>query len=133
MKVDGAGMNPNTIVPNSGTNLERPVVEKSVSESKDNVVVTIHGKSISQLTNSERKDMPVSDKMIIEAIERANRAILGANKEFHFSIHEATKQIQIKVLDKDTKEIIREIPSEKVLDMIAKMWEMAGIMVDEKR
>jgi flagellar protein FlaG len=133
MKVDAGAINSNTLQSTVSSNTPKAESERSITESRDNVVMTIHGKSISQLTDTERKDMTMSDKMIIEAIERANRAILGANKEFHFSIHEATKQIQIKVLDKETKEIIREIPSEKVLDMVAKMWEMAGIMVDERR
>ena len=34
---------------------------------------------------------------------------------------------------KKTKEVIKEFPPEKTLDMIAKVWEMAGLMVDEKR
>jgi flagellar protein FlaG len=29
-------------------------------------------------------------------------------------------------------EVIREIPPEKILDMVAKMMELAGILVDEK-
>ncbi|MDD2574742.1 MAG: flagellar protein FlaG, partial [Firmicutes bacterium] len=29
-------------------------------------------------------------------------------------------------------EIIREIPPEKILDMVAKIWELAGLMVDRK-
>ena len=35
--------------------------------------------------------------------------------------------------DVDTDEVIREIPPEKSLDMLQKMWEMAGILVDERR
>lgn len=80
---------------------------------------------------TEREE--ISDKMVIDAIEKANQAIKSVYREFQFSIHEATKQISIKVLDTETKEVIREIPPEKVLDMVAKMWEMAGIMVDERR
>ena len=49
------------------------------------------------------------------------------------SYHEATKRISVKIVDNDTKEIIREIPPEKTLDMISKMWELAGLVVDEKR
>ena len=41
--------------------------------------------------------------------------------------------IMLLSLDKETKEVIKEYPPEKTLDMIAKVWEMAGIMVDEKR
>ena len=36
-------------------------------------------------------------------------------------------------MDKDTKEIKKEYPAEQTLDMIQKVWEMAGLMVDEKR
>jgi flagellar protein FlaG len=39
----------------------------------------------------------------------------------------------IKIIDKDTKEVIKELPPEETLDMIAKVWELAGIFVDEKR
>jgi flagellar protein FlaG len=39
----------------------------------------------------------------------------------------------VKVINSDTNEIIREIPPEKTLDLVAKMWEMAGIIVDERR
>ena len=30
------------------------------------------------------------------------------------------------------EEVLKELPPEKILDMIAKAWELAGIMVDEK-
>lgn len=85
------------------------------------------------LTEAEKKDLPISEKVVIEAIERATRAILGGNRKFEFSIHEKTKQIMIKVINSDTNEIVREIPPEKILDMVATMWEMAGLIVDERR
>ena len=81
----------------------------------------------------DKKNLPVSEKFIIDTIERANKAIDGARTEFKFSIHKQTHEIMIKVLDKDSGKVIREIPPEKTLDMVAKMWEMAGIIVDEKR
>ena len=47
-------------------------------------------------------------------------------------MHEATNRVTIQIVDKNTKEVIKEIPPEKTLDMIAKVWELAGILVDEK-
>jgi flagellar protein FlaG len=35
--------------------------------------------------------------------------------------------------DKERKEVIKEIPPEETLEMVEKMWELAGILVDEKR
>ena len=65
--------------------------------------------------------------------EKANKKILDKSKEFEFSVHEQTKQIMVKVIDSQTHKVIKEFPPEKILDMVAKMCEEAGIFVDEKR
>ena len=56
-----------------------------------------------------------------------------SNSEAIFGIHDETNRVTIKIVDKESKEVIKEFPPEKTLDMIAKVWEMAGILVDEKR
>jgi flagellar protein FlaG len=89
--------------------------------------------SFQSLINRSPMELTFDEKQWINLIERANKALSGGNRSFEFSIHEGTKQIMVKVIDNDTKEIIREIPNEKILDMISKMWEMTGIFVDERR
>ena len=68
---------------------------------------------------------------IKKAVEQLNKSM--PHSEAIFGIHEETNRVTIKIVDKDTKEVIKELPPEKTLDMIAKVWEMAGIMVDERR
>lgn len=70
---------------------------------------------------------------VIKAIERANKHIRTYDRRLEFSIHDITKQIMVKVIDTENDAVIREIPSEKILDMVAHLWEVAGILVDEKR
>lgn len=72
-----------------------------------------------------------SDSSLKNAVEQINRK--SANMEAIFGYHEGTNRVTIKIVDKDTKEVKREYPAEKTLDMIQKVWEMAGLMVDEKR
>lgn len=55
------------------------------------------------------------------------------NSEAIYGIHEKTNRVTIKIVDRTTKEVIKEFPPEQTLDMIAKVWEIAGILVDEKR
>lgn len=81
-------------------------------------------------TNENGTKQP-SNEQIKKAVEALNKKI--GNSEAVFGIHEATNRVMIKIIDKDTKEVIKELPPEKTLDMIAKVWEMAGILVDEKR
>lgn len=66
-----------------------------------------------------------------KAIAEMNRKI-NSKEEAIFGVHEDTNRIMIKIVDKDTKEVVKEFPPEKTLDMIAKVWEIAGILVDEK-
>ena len=68
---------------------------------------------------------------IKKAVEQLNKNL--SHSSAIFGIHEATNRLTIKIVDKDTKEVIKELPPEKTLDMIAKVWEIAGILVDEKR
>lgn len=86
-----------------------------------------------ELSQKNRYELSMDEAAWISMIERANKAITGATCSFEYSIHEVTKEIMVKVINKDTQEVIREIPPEKILDMVAKMWEMAGIIVDERR
>ncbi len=88
---------------------------------------------MSQLTEFEKRELPVSEKVVLEAIERANKAISIANRRLEYSIHDKTKEIVVKVINTETEEVIREVPPEKMLDMVACIWEMIGIIVDERR
>lgn len=80
-----------------------------------------------QITAPEK----ASDSSLKNAVEQINRN--SANTEAVFGYHEGTHRVTIKIVDKDTKEVKKEYPPEKTLDMIQKVWEMAGLMVDEKR
>lgn len=104
-------------------NAKQPVITESsdnVREASDN-----DGKIVI------REEGQASNEQIRQSVEKINKNM--SNSEAIFGVHEATNRVMIKIVDKDTKEVIKEFPPEKTLDMIAKVWEMAGIMVDEKR
>ncbi len=77
------------------------------------------------------RDQQATNEQIRKAVEKLNKNM--ANSEAVFGIHEDTNRVTIKIIDKGTKEVLKELPPEKTLDMIAKVWEMAGILIDEKR
>lgn len=72
-------------------------------------------------------------EQIKKAVKDINKSVVGTQSEAIFGIHEKTNRVTIKIVDKKTKEVLKEFPPEKTLDMIARVWENAGIMVDEKR
>ena len=52
--------------------------------------------------------------------------------ELRFSVHEETERIRVTVFDKETGEMIREVPQQDVLDLMVKIDEMMGILFNEK-
>ncbi len=74
----------------------------------------------------------ITEEEAIRLIEKANKDFIVYDRRFEFSIHETTKQIMVKIIDVSTDEVIRELPPEKILDIVAAIWEVAGIIVDRK-
>ena len=83
-------------------------------------------------SNAQNERM-ASEQQIKSAIAQANSKMRSHRTRCEFSYHEETKRVSIKVVDKETQEVIREIPPEETLEMVQKMWELAGILVDERR
>lgn len=131
-RTDAPGL---TLINTQETNLTKeatrsPETIKSNRNTNDNYYAK---KNPSMISDYERRELPISEKVVIEAIEKANKAISGGMRKFEFSIHERTKEIMVKVIDSETDKVIREIPPEKILDLVATIWEMVGILVDERR
>lgn len=108
---------------------EVPQVDATTASVRNVAETAEEGSSSAQQQNEE---------MIEKNNEKVKKAVSELNKNMtnsiaQFGIHEGTNRITIKIVDKDTKEVIKELPPEKTLDMIAKAWELAGIMVDERR
>lgn len=74
----------------------------------------------------------VAQSTIDSTMSEINSKIKISNTQLKYSIDDETQRISIKVIDQDTDKVIREIPPEETLEAIKKIWEIAGIIVDEK-
>lgn len=51
---------------------------------------------------------------------------------FEFDIHDETKRVMVRIVDRFTEEVITEIPPEKFLDLIGSLWKQAGLIIDKR-
>lgn len=109
---------------------EGTVLNNSVVIDKTTPIVSQITENGDQNSNQQNNKQPQNEQ-IRKAVEELNKKM--NNSEAVYGIHEETNRITIKIVDKETKETIKEFPPEQTLDMIAKAWELAGILVDEKR
>lgn len=74
---------------------------------------------------------PSEDK-VVKSIEKVNKLLKHVEVGIQYEKHEATNRMIIRLVDKSNDEVIKEIPSEEILDMAAAMYEQAGLFIDEK-
>src|SRR5688500_10661498 len=72
------------------------------------------------------------EEQLQNAVDQANSALEGVDRNFQYEVHKATKQVIISVIDNETQEVIGEFPARKLLDAVAKLWDLAGLFIDEK-
>ncbi|MFO7311282.1 MAG: flagellar protein FlaG, partial [Bacillota bacterium] len=55
----------------------------------------------------------------------------AVDKRLKFLVHEETERIYVQVIDKETGEVIKEIPPEKILNLVAQLQKLIGLLIDE--
>lgn len=101
----------------------KKVSEQKVEQDIENIVALMNG-------NEEKEP---AQSTIDSAISNVNTKMSMSKTRCAYAYDKDTKRITIKVYDDETDELIREVPPEKSLEALKKIWELAGIFVDEKR
>ena len=74
----------------------------------------------------------LNEEIFDKSVEQANKTLEIYHRKIERAVHEVTHTVMYTIKDTETNEVISEFPPKKIQDMIAKMWELAGLFVDEK-
>ncbi|MBS5931607.1 MAG: flagellar protein FlaG [Clostridiales bacterium] len=108
-------------------------VEKVSAQSTENMGGQ-NVQTVSQATENQQLTDEQLDKKLKDAISMANNKLNQSQPltRCEFTYHEDVNRVSIKLIDKETREVVKEIPPEKRIKMIEKLWEITGLLVDEK-
>lgn len=121
----------NTPVQKAAETMEGQVIEANAPKVDKQTIALSKTNNDSEESEDSQGKQEFDQELMRKAMKEINKK--ASNVEAEFGIHEKTNRITIKMVDKETKKVIKELPPEKMLDMVARIWEMAGLMVDEKR
>ena len=82
---------------------------------------------------AEDQQQKMDEKTVDLMTKELNELMDKIDCNLAFKYNKDVDVMTVKMIDKETKEVLKEVPPEKTLDMIAKVWELAGLLVDEKR
>lgn len=99
-----------------------------VNENQDvkiNNSEAMNKKDANNVSNAEKKQ-------IKNSVNSLNKLLQKENTHVEYKIHKYFGDVILKIVDNNTKEVVKEMPPEKILDMIQKMCEMDGVFVNKR-
>ncbi len=114
---------PSNVVPEKIVEGDRQTPNSNPSKTSD---------EISQVGEAVREHIGIRREVLEKGIEEINQNIRIFNTKLSFYIDEPTGRTVIKISDRETDEVIREIPPIEFLKIAAKLSEIIGIIIDKK-
>ncbi len=73
-----------------------------------------------------------TDEKIARITELMDNYVRSIQKDIKIQVNSDTGDILVKVISEETGKVIREIPSEEMLALAARMEEISGVLFDQK-
>jgi flagellar protein FlaG len=83
-------------------------------------------------TSSGNQSQPAREELQ-DQVDMLNKLLNKSGSHVKFVLHDGLNEYYVQIVNDKTNEVIREIPSKKMMDTVAKMYELIGLLVDEKR
>jgi len=98
--------------------------------------VQINNTNIVENTNNiDNKDIDnkkITEKDLKKAVDKLNKFLEDNKTHAEYQFHDKfTNDLMVKIVD-DNGKVVQEIPPKKILDMVAKMCEIVGVIFDKK-
>jgi len=105
---------------NDNNNREKIEVENAIKSQPD---------SLQEQNEYTQEEL---EEDVKESVKDINDIVKKVKEDLAFEIHDETDRMMVKVIDRKTKEVIKELPPEEMLDLSARIHEMVGLLIDEK-
>lgn len=135
-KVSAAG--PSTPVKAAESALEKNTARDAAAQPKSSpdalsspdVKVILNGEEQKQAEKKEKEAL--EEKDVKDLAEQLNEYMSELNCNLQFNYYEKLGRLGVKMINRDTQEIIKEFPPEKLLEAMEKTKEWIGMFLDKK-
>ena len=107
------------VSPSAGTNGARPVPAAAAA-------------AVQQLEQLQAQRRQPTSEQVQKAVENLRQAVQSSSANLQFSVDGDTGRTVIRVVDGDTKEVIRQLPSEEVLQLAKSLDKLSGLLLKQK-
>ena len=100
---------------------------------KDNHIPIMKNQPTSKEMEHGQSEKEITEGEVKRAVDKINKFLQGEITHVEYERHDVLKnEFIIRIINNETKEVIKEIPPKKILDMVAELYKLAGVIVDKK-
>lgn len=88
--------------------------------------------SVQSVQTDEQERIQPTLANLQKQVDGMNKLLEGNHTSIKFNVHKQLERIFVQLIDRETDEVVRELPPEKFLDMMASMLEFAGLLIDKR-
>jgi flagellar protein FlaG len=102
----------------------RTVEEKRINPPHGDQAIEKHIKAALETENDATR--------IEELVEKTNRAMKNLGQMMHFDVHKESERLFVTIVEIKSEKVLKTIPSKEFLDLVARIQESVGLIIDEK-
>jgi flagellar protein FlaG len=130
--INQAGQSPNQST-NQSANDYNNAVNSFPNAQNNNVGGNSNTNNQGSDSNSNSNKKPISADAAKKAADKINKLLEDSNTRIEYDQDKEFKNVMVmKVVDTGTNKVLRQIPSEQVLQMVSDFSKIAGLLVDGK-
>ena len=126
MRIVSQGQSIDTIT--APTNIKATNVQENMTP---NVPMETFSNSMVEKTAAEEVQ-EISKEKRQQAVDVVNEFLEINDSSSKFVYHEGLERYYVTIVNRDTEEVVKEIPPKKILDAFYEMQKLLGMIVDEK-
>ena len=83
-------------------------------------------------TNASQNAKEPSKEELTKAVEKIQKFVSNTASDIQFSLDEDSGMTVVKVIDRSTKDVIRQIPSKEMLELAQALERLQGLLIRQK-
>lgn len=82
--------------------------------------------------NDEKQEAKVNAEDMNAMTDAMNKFMQSMNTDLQFAVHDKTQQLMVQLIDTAEQKVLKEFPPRDFLDMVAKIREYVGALLDKR-
>lgn len=83
------------------------------------------------VTQSDRVSKVATIEQVTKAVQDINNAIQATSQGLEFSVDKSAHEVIVKLIDQQTKQVLRQIPTQEALEIAKSLDKLQGLLIKQ--